>query len=147
MQLVKWNHWQDVNNLQRHLSAVWDKGFDHGLIKSVAKEDWTWSPTVDVFQNETQITIKAELPGVDKDKIAVSVQDGVLRLSGERSEEASQETGGACRRERVFGRFTRSFSLPAEVDAEKISADYRDGVLTIEVPKPEKQRPRRITIH
>ncbi len=147
MQLVKWNPWQDINSLQRHLSAFGGHGFDHGHIKNFAKEDWTWSPTVDVFQNETQITIKAELPGVDKDKIAVSVQDGVLRLSGERSEEATQETGGAYRRERVFGRFTRSFSLPAEVDAEKISADYRDGVLTIEVPKPEKQRPRRITIH
>jgi HSP20 family protein len=102
---------------------------------------------VDVLESETHITIKAELPGVDKDKIAVSVHDGVLRLSGERSEEDCRETARTYRRERVFGRFTRSFSLPAEVDAEAISADYRDGVLTIAVPKPEKQRPRKISVH
>jgi HSP20 family protein len=147
MQLVKWNPWQDVNSLHRQLSAIWNQGFDHDFPKSVAQEDWTWSPAVDLLENETHITIKAELPGVDKDKIAVSVNDGVLHLSGERSDEALQETERAYRRERVFGRFARAFSLPAEVDAEQISADYRDGVLTIVVPKPEKQRPRRITVH
>ena len=147
MQLVKWSPWPDINGLHRHLNAFWGHGLDHAPFNAAPQEDWAWSPAVDVLENETHIIIKAELPGVDKDKIAVSVHDGVLRLSGERSAEAAQETAQTFRRERVFGRFARSFSLPVEVDAEKISADYRDGVLTIAIPKPEKQRPRRITVH
>ena len=147
MQLIKWYPWNDLSNRQCRWNMTGGYGFGHGPIQSRSEQDGKWTPAVDVFDNETHIAIKAELPGVGKDNIAISVKDRVLNLSGERGAEARPETGKTYRQERVFGRFDRSFILPTEVDAEMISADYKDGVLTIEIPKPAKQQPRRITVH
>ena len=147
MQLIKWNPWHDLSNLQCRWNATGGHGFGYGSMQNRSEQDRAWTPAVDVFDNETQITIKAELPGVGKDNIAISVKDRVLNLSGERGAEARPEAGKIYRQERVFGRFERYFILPTEVDAEMIRADYKDGVLTIEIPKPAKQQPRRITVH
>ena len=147
MQLVRWSPLREMNSLHRHFNSVWDDFFTPGLLHDVKVPGGSWNPAVDVFEDEARITIKAELPGIDKNNIALDVKGRVLSLRGERRDEAGEEKDTAYRRERFFGRFERSFRLPMEVDPETIRADYKDGVLTVEVPKPEKQQPRQITIH
>ena len=106
-----------------------------------------WNPVVDVYENESHLIIQAEVPGIDKNNLSLDVKGRVLRLRGERQEESDGDKDTAHHRERFFGRFERSFTLPTEVDPQTIRAKYKDGVLTIEVPKPEKQQLKQITIH
>lgn len=108
---------------------------------------WNWNPVADVYDKADHLVIKAELPGVDKKDIVIDVKDGVLTLSGERSYDNETKEESYFRKERAYGKFERSFTLPTHVDAEKIKAEFKDGLLTIEIPKPEKHRPKKITIH
>jgi HSP20 family protein len=106
-----------------------------------------WTPRVDIYEAENAIILKAELPGVEKDSIVVDVKDRVLTLKGERSSDNEVAEESYYRRERTFGSFERRFNLPDNVDPEKITADYADGILTVGIPKPEEARPRKITVH
>ena len=91
--------------------------------------------------------IKAELPGVDKKDIKIDLKDRLLTLSGERSYDNEVKEENYYRRERSYGKFQRAFTLPADVDSEKIKAEFKDGVLEIEVPKPEEKKAKQVTVH
>jgi HSP20 family protein len=106
-----------------------------------------WTPAVDVFDKDDKFVIKAELPGVDKKDISVDVQGDLLTIKGERSEDREVEEKNYHRKERFRGSFQRCFTLGGDVDPEKITADYTDGVLRIEVPKAEGPQVKRITVH
>jgi len=108
---------------------------------------WRRYPTVDIYDNDESIVITAELPGIDKKDMVIDVKDGVLTLKGERSFDDEVKKEKYYYRERTFGKFERIFRLPAEVDPEKISADYKNGILKINIPKPEEQKPKQITVH
>jgi HSP20 family protein len=112
-----------------------------------AEDMGTWYPVVDMFENDDSFVINVELPGMGKDDIAVDVKDRVLTLKGERNYDNEVKAENYYRRERSYGKFQRAFSLPADVDADKIKADFKDGLLKIEVPKPVEQKPKQITIH
>ncbi len=147
MELVKWNPVRDMFSLRNRINSMFDDFF---LPSSSVESEWglgSWNPRADVYDDKDSIVIKAELPGVDKKNIHVDVKDRVLTLSGERSEEKKVKEDNYYRRERTFGRFERSFTLPGEIDPDKIKADFKDGVLKIEIPKPEEQKPKQITIH
>ena len=103
-------------------------------------------PAVDVHESKDSVVIKAELPGLKKEDINISLQDGVLTLSGERKSNRELHHGGTSRSERWFGRFQRSFTLPCKVEAEKIPASYTDGVLTITLAKAEEAKPKQIKV-
>ena len=105
-----------------------------------------WSPSVDIHEDEHAFRILAELPGVRKEDVKVQVQDGMLTLAGERQAEAAPENGRAHRVERLYGRFLRRFALPEEVSAEDVSAEYRDGVLELVLPKAAKPEARTIDV-
>ena len=105
------------------------------------------NPAVDVYADDDNFFIKAELPGLDKKDISVDVKDGILTLRGECSAENEAKEEKYYQKERTFGKFERTFTLPAHIDTEKIKADYKDGVLKIGIPKPEEVKPKRITIH
>ena len=105
-----------------------------------------WVPPVDILERNDHFVIRAELPGLDRNDMDVHVEDGVLTLKGERKREAEPEEGNAFRTERIYGAFTRSFTLPTTVDASKVSAAYKDGVLTVTVPKAEAAKPKKIEI-
>ena len=115
-------------------------GFD------VQERSRSWAPVVDIYEKGDDVVIRAELPGVNRDDIEVGVDKGVLTLSGERKIDKDVEEGTTYRRERFYGKFTRSFTLPDSVDASRIAAKAKDGVLEIRVPKAEQARPRRIEI-
>jgi HSP20 family protein len=105
-----------------------------------------WNPKVDVFEEDDRIVMKAELPGVEKDKIAIDVDGRILTLKGERNSDTEVKEENYYRRERTFGKFQRSFTLPLETDSEKIKAEYKDGVLQLNIPKPESRKPKQITV-
>jgi len=106
----------------------------------------TWSPAVDIFETESEIVVKAELPGMDRKDIGLNLEKNVLTLRGERGFEKETKDENYHRIERSYGAFSRSFSIPATVDEEKIRADYKDGVLKIVLPKKEQAKPKQIRI-
>lgn len=105
-----------------------------------------WSPAVDIYDDGGQVVIHAEIPGIKKDDIDVRVENNVLTIRGkkERKEEVKEE--GYVRTERSYGSFSRSFSLPTTVAMAKIQAEYKEGVLTLQIPKAEEAKPRQIEV-
>ena len=142
MQLVRFNPNRDLLNFSRRMDHVFDDFFN-GTRSAVLRD---WNPKVDVFEEADHIVMKAELPGVEKDNIAIDVNGRVLTLKGERSYDNEVKEEKYTLRERAYGKFQRSFTLPAETDSEKIKAEYKDGVLKLNIPKPESSKPKQITI-
>lgn len=105
-----------------------------------------WMPAVDIFEDNNTLTVKAELPGFKKEELDVSLQEDTLVLSGERKREENQKEGDMYRSERFYGRFHRTVPLPFSVDPNKIQANYRDGVLTVSLPKSEKAKAKQIEV-
>ena len=111
-----------------------------------AMEETAWVPTVDVSETENGFEIHAELPGVAKDDLHVSVKDNLLTLSGEKRQEKVDDTQNYRSVERRYGSFQRRFTLPREVATDDIKAEFSDGVLTLSIPKPEAAKPTEIPI-
>jgi HSP20 family protein len=147
MELIRWNPMRDVFSLRHQMNHLFDDVFRPVFRDDTGLSSWNRYPTVDIYDNDENIVITAELPGIDKKNIVIDVKDGVLTLKGERSSENEVKEKTYYRRERTFGKFERVFRLPADVDPEKISADYKDGILKIDIPKPEEQKPKQITVH
>jgi len=105
-----------------------------------------WMPLVDIAEDDQAYTIKAELPEVRRDDVSVTLENGVLTLSGERKPANRENTRHYHRVERAYGRFARSFTLPDDARGQEVSAEFKDGVLTVSVPKDEKAQPRAIEI-
>ena len=103
-----------------------------------------WTPAVDVYQDKDQFTVQVEISGLKKEEIEISLHDGTLTIAGERKPQANTDQG--FRTERFFGKFQRSLTLPAAVDAEKVKANYKDGILTIALPKAEEAKPKQIEV-
>ena len=105
-----------------------------------------WVPAMDLVETEDHYLLKADLPGVKQEDVAIEWGDGTLTISGERSANYERKEKGFFRLERSFGKFSRSLSLPDGIDPEKIEASFHDGVLTVVIPKPEERKPRRIEV-
>jgi HSP20 family protein len=106
-----------------------------------------WIPPVDVQETENAFIFTAELPGLSKDDVSITLEENLLTLSGERSLKEKEEGENFHRIERSYGSFSRSFSLPSQVDASKVDASFKDGLLTVEIAKAEQAKPRKIEIH
>ncbi len=133
MRLVHWDPFQDLFPMNRRFQPL-------------AGADNAWTPAVDIIEKGDDLVIRAEVPGIERDAIEVKLEDNTLTLSGERVRETEADDTRAYRRERVYGSFVRSFSLPKTVDATRISATYKNGILEITVPKAEEAKPRKIDI-
>ena len=146
MQLVKWNPMRDMLGFNSRADRLFTDFFSPSRGVNVTG-NWGWNPRVDIYEEEDAIVLKAELPGVEKDDISVDVKDGVLTLKGERSSDSEVKEENYSRRERSFCSFERRFNLPKNVYPEKITADYKDGVLKVGIPKPEEVKSKQITVH
>ena len=146
MNLVRWNPWREMSTLQHRINHLLNEPFFRSGEDDELRMG-TWYPAVDMFDDDDKIVIKAELPGMDKKDISVDIENRVLTLSGERSYDNEVKEENYYRRERATGKFKRAFNLPADVDADNIKADFKDGVLRVEIPKPEEQKPKQITVH
>ena len=105
-----------------------------------------WTPALDVYQNNDNVIAMIELPGMKKEDIEISLHDGMLTIGGERKAE-TKEGDNAERSERYIGKFRRSITLPARIDANKVSASYKDGILTVNLPKAEEAKPKQIQVN
>jgi HSP20 family protein len=106
-----------------------------------------WTPSVDILETENELILKADLPEVKLEDIAINLENGVLSLKGERKFEHKEQKGGYHRMERSYGAFARNFAIPESVDVEKVLAAFKDGVLTITLPKKELAKPRAIKVN
>jgi HSP20 family protein len=144
MKLVRWNP-------NRTATSV-SKDFD-SMINSLFKSSFDWdtdrccfTPRVDIVENDDNVTLMAEVPGMEKGEIKVSVEDDVLTISGEKKATSKEEKENYIRAEMYRGSFSRSFTLPDYVDSEKIKADYKNGILKVNLPKTEKAKPKEISV-
>ncbi len=140
--LVRWDPLRDVSSLHTELSRLMN-----GLFESpTGRQVQSWVPTLDVWENDDSVTYAFDLPGVPGDGIAIEVEDGVLTVSAVREQSREIDTERFHRLERRYGTFSRAVGLPQGVTEDAIKASYKDGVLEIVVPKPEQQKPKRISI-
>jgi len=106
-----------------------------------------WTPAMDVHEDKDNVYVKIELPGMKKEDIEVSLHEGNLSISGERKSESQHKGAESYRSERFFGRFQRTVALPSPVAAEKVKAQYKDGILSILLPKTEEAKPKQIDVN
>ncbi len=144
--LVRWDPFRELEEMSSRMNRLFARrpvGQDGGT-EALTVADWT--PTVDVTETEGEYVIKAELPEVKKEDVKVTLEDGLLTIQGERRYEKDEKTKKYHRIERSYGRFVRSFSVPESVDDGKVKAEYKDGVLSLTLPKAEKAKPRAIDV-
>lgn len=145
MAIVRWQPYGAVASLQNSINKL----FNDAFTRTNVDEDFAlsaWKPVVDIFDKDDAIVIHAELPGVKKEDVAIEVKDNVLTLRGERSESKEIKEDKYYRKERTFGSFHRAFSLPSAINPDTIKATFKDGILEIEIPKPEEQKPKQVKI-
>ncbi|MBI3355071.1 MAG: Hsp20/alpha crystallin family protein [Nitrospirae bacterium] len=146
MSLIKWDPFRDLLSLQERMNKL----FEESLSRSGKdQEDLTvgrWSPAIDVMENEQEIVIKGELPGIELKDVEVLIKDNLLTLRGERKFEKEEEKENYHRIERAYGAFQRVFTLPASVEQDKVKAKMKDGILEIRLPKAKKELPKKVEI-
>lgn len=142
--LSAWNPFRELEEMRNEMSRVFGwpagRGESDGLFESI------WSPPVDIAQEGDHYIVKADLPGMKKDEIEITLNGDTLTISGEKKKENETKEDNYYRSERYYGRFSRSLALPSTVDANKIEASYKEGVLSVTIPKSEEARPKQIKI-
>jgi len=143
----EWSPFGQLTRLRDEINRFFESPFAMrrtGEMKSPMFEGW--SPSLDLFEDKDTVTVKAEVPGMKKEDLDVSIEGSTLSICGERREENEQGKGTAHRSERYYGRFYRSIELPSTVDPAKVKAEYRDGILTVTMPKSEEAKRKQIDV-
>jgi len=133
-------HW---TNLRDEINRLFELPFGDMARES---EFFNWAPAVDVYEDKDHLVVKAEVPGLKKEDIDISLHQGSLIISGERKEESNEENGESSRSERFFGRFQRALELPKPVNPDQVTATYKDGILTVKLAKTEESKPKQISV-
>ena len=143
--LAKWNPLRDLEDMQHRLSSL----FNRRALKDFGEETMVlaeWTPLVDVTEDHKEYLIKAELPEVDKNDVKVTVENGTLMIAGERKLEKEEHGKKYCRVERAHGSFLRAFTMPEGTSGTGVTAEFKDGVLKVHLPKSEEVRTRSIDV-
>ena len=146
MTLVRWDPFRELEDVSDRLNRLFSRP---SLPRTDGKEAMIvadWVPSVDVSETDGEYQIKAEIPDVKKEDVKVTLEDGVLTIQGERKQEKEEKGKRYHRVERSYGSFVRSFTLPDLVDEEKVKAEFKDGVLNLQLPKSEKTKPKAIEV-
>ena len=138
-----WAPWDQWTNLREEINRLFEAPFGEVGHES---EFFGWAPAVDLYEDKDHLIVKAELPGMRKEDIDISLHQGSLIISGERKAESQNEDGDTSRSERFFGRFQRALELPKPVDANGVTATYKEGILTVTLPKTEESKPKQISV-
>jgi HSP20 family protein len=144
MNFVRWNPFSEMSLLQNHMNRLFDNAM-HGW-PGESNGTTQWTPAADIYESENELVVNLDLPGVDPKTVDIQVENNVLTIRGERQFEDKQNKENFHRVERSYGAFARSFTLATSVDADKIRASYKAGVLGITLPKAEAAKPKRIQI-
>ena len=145
MAIVRWEPFSNLVTAQQEFDRLFKDAFTPFFGEGELSTH-TWAPPVDIYETENDIVLKAELPGVDPKDVEVRVEDSTLYLKGERKFEKEVKNESYHRVERSYGSFARSFSLPNSINAEKVKAEFKDGLLTLTLPKREEAKPKKVTI-
>lgn len=135
---------QQLDTLRDEINRLFEAPF-HSLFGDASLLDG-WSPALDVHEDKDHLTVRIELPGMNKNDIDLSLHENTLTVSGERKAAETEAQATVTRAERYFGRFQRTITLPKPVDADGVKAQYKDGILTVTLPKTEESKPRQIDV-
>lgn len=144
-ELMEWKPFREVSRLRREMDRLWDDFFGPGR-RALRPLEAEWAPAVDVSETADKVVVKAELPGIDAKDIDISLSGDILTIKGEKKSEREEKKENYHLVERSYGSFSRSLRLPAAVDADKIEAGYKQGVLTVTCPKKEEIKPKAIEV-
>ena len=144
MDLIQWRPFREVSRLRSEMDRLWDEYFGPG--RRAFRMEEAWLPAVDVSETGDKITVKAEIPGMEAKDIEISMVGDTLTIKGEKKAEKEEKDENYHMVERSYGSFSRAMKLPAVVDAEKVEATYKNGVLTVVLPKKEEVKPKAIEI-
>jgi len=142
--LNRWEGQRGSSNPQEHFARIFNDLFERAGQESNLT---TWAPAVDIFENEHELVVKADLPDVDPKALDIRVENNLLTIRGERKFEKKTNEGDYLRVERAYGSFARSFSLANTVNSDAIKAEYQNGVLTLTIPKREEAKPKQIKVN
>lgn len=147
MALIRWEPTRELSSLQGEMNRLFNTFFDAPATPGNGGTGVRrWVPAMDLVETEDSFVLRADLPGMSEEDIAIEVEDNVLTVSGERKAEQDERGEGFYRVERAFGSFRRSLTLPEGVDPKAVQAAFDKGVLEVRIPKPEERKPRRVSI-
>jgi HSP20 family protein len=142
--IVRWEPLREVSSLQTEMNRLFNTMFESPTVGNGGTR--RWSPAMDLLETEDHFVLRADLPGMREEDVAIELEDNVLTVSGERKADHEENGEGFYRVERAFGSFSRSLTLPLGIDAEAVNAGFTNGVLEVRIPKPEQRKPRKIAI-
>lgn len=146
--IVRFDPFEDLTRLQREMNRLFDDTFVTGS-RPARREGMTpaaWAPAVDVSEDANEIVLRSELPGVKQEDLDIELSNDMLTIRGEKKFEDEEKKGNYVRIERAYGAFQRSFNLGVPVQQDKISASFKDGVLTVRLPKSEATKPKKVLV-
>ncbi len=146
MTLTRWNPVRDLIRVQNEMDRLVDRFFTPDLFEETFTEFGGWLPNTDIAEDKDKFTVQMELPGLTKEDVHITFQNGTLRVEGERKQEEEKEGVNYHRTERRYGKFVRTFNLGSGIQQDKIDATFKDGILTIHLPKVEEVKPKEIPV-
>ena len=146
MTLIRWTPGREVVGIQEEMNRMFDNFF--GSPRRVERNDRVlyWTPRVNVEETDDQFEVTAELPGLNRDDVKIEIKDHALTFTGEKKTEKENKDRNVHLYERAYGKFCRTFTLPDNVDVDKIEAEFKDGILQIDIPKTEEAKPRQVEV-
>jgi HSP20 family protein len=146
MALIRWEPAREINSLQQEMNRLFSTFFDAPTAANAGGGARRWIPAMDLVETAEHFVLRADLPGMERGDVDLSLEDNVLTVSGERKADHEERGEGFYRVERATGSFNRSLTLPEGVDGDAIAATFDNGVLEVRIPKPEQRRPRKLQI-
>lgn len=146
MAIVRWEPFRDLLTTQDRFNRLFNETFSNAFGNEQLSSK-AWTPAVDIYETDHNLVMKAELPGIDPKDVEIRVEDGTLYIKGERKYENEVKEESFHRVERSYGSFARTFTLPRTINTEDIKADYKDGLLTLTMPKREEAKPKTVKIN
>ncbi|OFW22869.1 MAG: heat-shock protein Hsp20 [Acidobacteria bacterium RIFCSPLOWO2_02_FULL_65_29] len=147
MSLMRWDPFRELEDMSTRLNRLFSQPLARRTADDGDSLSADWAPAVDVQETDKEYLVKADLPEVKKEDVAVDIQDGMLSVRGERHQEKEEKGKKFHRIERAYGRFERRLALPSEVDAQKVAAEFKDGVLKVHLPKSATAQPKTINVN
>jgi len=147
MPITRWEPFRDLVTTQDRFNQLFNETFARAFGDQQEVSPRAWIPPVDIYETDESLVLQAELPGINPDDVEIRVEDNTLYLKGERKFEKEVKEENLHRVERSYGTFSRNFALPGSVDASNVKAEYKNGILTLTMPKREEAKPKTIKIN
>jgi HSP20 family protein len=145
MSITRWDPFRNISTLQEQVNRLFENSVQNGRSDNSALT--TWAPAVDIYETENELVLKADIPDMNENDLDIRVENSMLTIRGERKFEQKVKEDNYLRIERTYGSFTRSFGLPNTVNTETIKAAYKNGVLTVELPKRAESKPKQVKVN